>query len=364
MLTFMTMRFELPSNPTFTSVERIAEINQNPGFGQFFADHMAMAEWNAKTGWGDDRIVSYGSLPVDPAGAVFHYAQEIFEGLKAYRHDDGSIWLFRAAANARRLQTSSERMALPQLPIDAFLTSVRNLVRLDERWVPTAGEHSLYIRPFIMANESFLGVRPAKKVLYCCITGPVGAYFANGVQPVNIWVSDQYSRVANGGTGAAKCGGNYASSLLAQEAAYANGCSQVLFTDNSQHQFVEELGGMNFMMVTNSGELITPMLNGNILPGITRDSLLRLAPQVGLTPVERPIKISEVYAGIESGAISELLACGTAAVITPIGSLKDGERVYRPQFSATSKTIELRELLLGIQYGQVPDPFDWMEQVV
>ncbi|MDR0436642.1 MAG: branched-chain amino acid aminotransferase [Propionibacteriaceae bacterium] len=359
----MTMRFETPSNPTFTPAERIAEINAAPGFGQFFADHMAIAEWNVRTGWGNDRIVPYGPLPMAPAGAVFHYAQEVFEGLKAYRHADGSVWLFRPEANARRFQSSGVRMALPEFPVEAFLTSVRNLVALEERWVPSSGEQSLYIRPFLMANESFLGVRPAQDVIYCCIVGPVGAYFEGGVRPVNIWVSNQYSRVANGGTGAAKCGGNYASSLLAQEVAYANGCSQVLFTDNSEHRFVEELGGMNFMMVTKGGELVTPDLNGNILPGITRDSLLKLAPQVGLTPVERPIRIAEVYAGVESGEIVELLACGTAAVITPLGALHNGDKVYRPANSEAPQGIALRNLLLDIQYGRVADPFGWTEKV-
>ncbi|MDR2619726.1 MAG: branched-chain amino acid aminotransferase [Propionibacteriaceae bacterium] len=362
----MTLRFAPPTNPTFTPDARIAEINIDPGFGQFFSDHMALADWNSETGWTNDRITAYGLLPMEPAGAVLHYAQEVFEGLKAYRHADGSVWLFRPDANARRLQESSRRMALPVLPVDDFLTSVHNLVALDERWVPHAAEQSLYIRPFIIANESFLGVRSAHDVIYCCITGPVGAYFKGGVQPVDIWVSRQYSRVANGGTGTAKCGGNYASSLLAQEVAYANGCSQVLFTDNAEHEFVEELGGMNFLLLTKDGELVTPPLNGNILPGITRDSLLKLAPLLGLTPVERPTRIADVYDGITAGDIVELLACGTAAVITPVGSLRDSETntVYRPLRPEAPQGIALRNLLLDIQYGRVADPFGWTERVV
>jgi branched-chain amino acid aminotransferase len=361
----MTLRFDLATDLEFTSDERIAEINVDPGFGVYFSDHIALADYTAGVGWHDSRIEPYANFSVAPASAVFHYAQEVFEGLKAYRHADGSVWLFRAEANATRFARSAARLALPELPLEDFVASIGAVVKLDERWVPSSGEQSLYIRPFMIANESFLGVRAAKNVTYCCIAGPVGAYFAGGVKPVDIWVSSELSRVATGGTGAAKCGGNYATSLLAQNQAYEQGCSQVLFTDAATHTLIEELGGMNFLFINADGELVTPELNGNILPGITRDSLLKLAPRLGLTPVERPVALAEVYDGLADGHIVEVLACGTAAVITPIGSLKDGAtgEVHRPANSNSPKSLELRTLLLDIQYGRVADPFGWTQQV-
>ena len=356
----MSMTFEIPTDATFLGDDVIAQINTEPGFGEYFTDHMALADYN-ETGWHNDRLMDYGAMPVDPANAVFHYGQEIFEGLKAYRHADGSIWLFRPHSNAVRFMNSARRLALPVLPEGDFMNSVVNLVKLDARWVPGGEEQSLYVRPFMMANESFLGVRSAKTVLYCCIASPVGAYFKSGVQPVDIWVVKGFSRVAHDGTGAAKCGGNYAASLLAGEVGYQNGCSQVLFTDAATHTFIEELGGMNFFMVTAKDELVTPDLNGNVLAGVTRDSLLALAPSVGLTPVERPIELSEVYAGLDSGDIKEVFACGTAAVVAPIKSLKDENGSHA--VSGHIKTLELRQALCDIQWGRSADPFGWMMQV-
>jgi len=356
----MTMTFDIPKDSTFLGDDVIAEINTDPGFGEYFTDHMALADYD-ETGWHNDRLVPYGAIPMDPAGAVFHYAQEIFEGLKAYRHADGSVWLFRPLSNAVRFMNSARRMALPVLPEEDFMTSVVNLAKLDARWVPGGDEQSLYLRPFMMANESFLGVRAAKTVMYCCIASPVGAYFNSGVQPVDIWVVQGLSRVAHDGTGAAKCGGNYAASLLAGEVGYKNGCSQVLFTDAASHTYVEELGGMNFFMVTANNELVTPDLNGNVLAGVTRDSLLALAPSLGLTPVERPIKLSEVYDGLDNGSVKEVFACGTAAVVGPIGALKDETGTHLA--SEHTKTLELRQALCDIQWGRSADPFNWMMQV-
>ncbi|MDR0837835.1 MAG: branched-chain amino acid aminotransferase [Propionibacteriaceae bacterium] len=362
----MSLRFELATSPTYTSDARIAEINVDPGFGVYFSDHMAVAAYNETDGWVNARVEPYADFAIAPASAVLHYAQEVFEGLKAYRHADGSVWLFRPEANAERLARSAKRLALPELPVADFVASVRAVVELDERWVPSSGEQSLYIRPFMIGSESFLGVRASKTVTYFCIAGPVGAYFSGGVKPVDIWVSNELSRVPNGGTGSAKCGGNYATSLLAQNEAYAQGCSQVLFTDAATHSVIEELGGMNFMFINTAGELVTPELNGNILPGITRDSLLKLAPSLGLTPVERRITLAEVYSGLADGSIVEAFACGTAAVITPIGSLKDGAtgEVHRALIADFPKAMGLRALLLDIQYGRVPDPFGWTQQVV
>jgi len=356
----MSMTFDIPEDATFLGDDVIAQINIAPGFGEYFTDHMALADFDGN-GWHNDRLMPYGAIPMDPANAVFHYAQEIFEGLKAYRHADGSVWLFRPRSNAVRFMNSARRMALPVLPEEDFLSSVVNLAKLDARWVPGGDEQSLYLRPFMMANESFLGVRAAKTVLYCCIASPVGAYFSSGVQPVDIWVVQGLSRVAQDGTGAAKCGGNYAASLAAGEVGYQNGCSQVLFTDAASHTYVEELGGMNFFMVTAKNELVTPDLNGNVLAGVTRDSLLALAPSLGLTPVERPIKLAEVYDGLDSGDIKEVFACGTAAVVGPIASLKDENGTHSA--SQHTKTLELRQALCDIQWGRSSDPFGWMMQV-
>ncbi|MGB3953863.1 MAG: branched-chain amino acid aminotransferase [Brooklawnia sp.] len=359
----MALTFDHPEAPSYLGDDVIAEISRDPGFGSYFTDHMAVADWNQQTGWHGDRLVDYAPVAMEPAGAVYHYAQSIFEGLKAYRHADGSVWLFRPDANAARFERSAFRLALPQLPAEDFITSVRQLVALDQRWVPGGVEQSLYLRPFMMASENFLGVRPAQSVIYVVIASPVGAYFTSGVAPVDIWVSTQYSRVATGGTGAAKCGGNYAASLLPQELAYEQGCSQVLFVDAAERRWVEELGGMNFFMITADDQLVTPDLNGNILPGVTRDSLLTVAPELGLRPVERPIELAEVLRGIEDGGVRELFACGTAAVITPIRSLKHEGRQYVIDVDKATHTIPLREHLLDIQYGRTPDTRGWMQQV-
>lgn len=357
------LHFEVPENPGHLVDDAIATICQDPGFGSYFSDHMAVVDWTEESGWRNARVVPYGPLAMDPASAVYHYAQEIFEGLKAYRHADGSVWLFRPERNGERFFNSAARLALPRLPVEDFVASVRSLVQVDERWTPSGEEQSLYLRPFMIAAENYLGVRPTKTALYVVIASPVGAYFPGGVSPVDIWVSSEFSRVAEGGTGAAKCGGNYASSLVAQEQAHAQGCSQVLFTDAAEHRWVEELGGMNFFMVTADGELVTPELNGNILPGVTRDSLLTIAPELGLRPVERPISLDEVLSGISDGSVAELFACGTAAVITPIGSLKDVQGKHSVPAVADSKALLLRQRLLDIQYGRVADQHGWMYQV-
>ncbi|MGK0540713.1 branched-chain amino acid aminotransferase [Propionimicrobium lymphophilum] len=359
----MSLKFELPENPSFLADDAIATIHENPGFGKFFTDHMAVADWNHEDGWKNDRLVPYSPVAMDPAGAVYHYAQEVFEGMKAYRHADGSVWLFRPERNAARMADSAKRLALPALPVEDYLKAVENLVKLDERWVPGGEEQSLYIRPFEMANEDFLGVRPAETVVFVVICSPVGAYFSGGVHAVDIWVESQYARVAVGGTGSAKCGGNYAASLLPQKLAEKKGCSQVLFLDAAEHRWLEELGGMNICLITNNDELVTPELNGNILPGVTRDSLLQLAPDLGLTPVGRPVSYEEVLNGIESGAFVEAFACGTAAVITPIASLQDADGVYAFK-GEPKKSLELRNHLIDIQYGRVEDTRGWMHRVV
>jgi len=331
----------------------------------YFTDHMAVATWTAADGWHDSAIVPYGPFSLDPATAVLHYAQEIFEGLKAYRHADGTIWTFRADKNAERMARSAQRLALPALPAEDFLCSIEELVTADIGWVPTTPEESLYLRPFIFATEAFLGVRPAKRVTYCCIASPAGSYFASGVGAVSIWISTTYSRSAPGGTGAAKCGGNYAASLIAQQEAATNGCDQVMFADAAEHCWLEELGGMNVYLITTDNELITPELNGSILEGVTRDSILTLAAEFGLTPVERRIAIAELLDGLASGNVAELFACGTAAVITPIGILKNHTGSYQVGSGESGETtMALRQKLLDIQYGRADDTHGWLRRIV
>ena len=332
-------------------------ILADPGFGQHFTDHMVDICWSEKGGWHRPRVQPYGPIPLDPAAAVLHYSQEIFEGLKAYRHADGSIWTFRADRNAARLQRSARRLALPELPTEYFLDSLRQLVAVDGAWVPTAPETSLYLRPFMFAKEAFLGVRPAKKVGYYLIASPAGAYFPGGVQPVNIALSTRYARAGKGGTGAAKTGGNYASSLLPQAEAYEKGCQQVLFLDDG---YIEELGGMNLVLVTDDGRLITPE-SDSILEGITLASILQVARDRGLVVEQRKVSIDEWREGAASGRIVGAFACGTAAVVVPIGKLvADDYEIVHEGAAATELAMSLRDELTGIQYGRVEDRHGWM----
>jgi branched-chain amino acid aminotransferase len=357
--------FEVHPNPQPRSDAERAAILADPGFGLHFTDHMATATWTTEDGWHDQQVGPYRPFQLDPANAVLHYAQEIFEGLKAYRHANDSIWLFRPEKNAERFAKSAQRLALPVLPAEDFLSSIETLVTTGQAWVPGGGESNLYIRPFMFANEVFLGVRPAKTVTYCCIAGPAAAYFPNGVQPVNIWLSTQYVRAAGpGGMGAAKTGGNYAASLVAQQEAYQHGCEQVLFLDGAERKWVEELGGMNIYLITTDQKLITPSLEGTILEGVTRDSVLTLGSERGLTIEQRRIDIDEVLDGIESGSITEMFACGTAAVINPVGSIKTADQTYVINNGRSGEhTDGMRATLLDIQYGRSEDKHGWMHKV-
>jgi len=352
-------------NPAAKTADQRDAILANPGFGNFFTDHMFLSEWTPDTGWANARVVPYGPLSLDPATAVLHYSQEIFEGLKAYVHADGSVWLFRPDANAARMQRSSQRLALPELPTDWFLGSVRALIEADRAWVPSGEEKSLYIRPFMFASEVFLGVRPSQHVTYSVIASPAGAYFAGGVKAVSIWLSTTFSRAGAGGTGAAKTGGNYASSLLPQREATEQGCAQVAFLDSTEHKWVEELGGMNLYFVHADGSIVTPSLSGSILEGITRDSILTLARDLGHEVVERRVSIDEWRTGTADGSITEVFACGTAAVVTPIGSLKwDGGEAVTGDGEAGKVTTDIRAALVDIQYGRATDRHGWMTKVV
>jgi len=359
------MEFSESRRPVLTPDTRREEILAAPGFGKHFTDHMITATWTAGQGWHDAALVPYAPIQLDPAAAVLHYAQEIFEGLKAYRHADGSIWAFRPEANAERMARSARRLALPELPVEDFVASIELLVRTDAAWVPTAEESSLYLRPFMFASEAFLGVRPANEVRYLLIASPVAAYFAGGVKPVSIWLSTQYTRAARGGTGAAKCGGNYAASLAPMVEAAERGCEQVCFLDAIEQTWVEELGGMNVYFVRADGTLVTPETSGTILEGVTRSSILQLGKELGLNIEERRVSIDEWRDGVASGEITEVFACGTAAVITPVGRLvwEDGA-VGDPDAPTGPVTSQIRGRLVDVQYGRAEDTHGWMRRLV
>jgi len=350
-----------------TSDERLAEILANPGFGTHFTDHMFTVEWTP-AGWSGGRITPYGPLTLDPATAVLHYAQEIFEGMKAYRHEDGSVWTFRPEANAARFNRSARRLALPELPEHDFIESLKALVSTDVDWVPEpgpSGEKSLYLRPFMYASEVFLGVRPSAEVTYCVIASPAAAYFPGGVKPVSLWISTDFARAGAGGTGAAKCGGNYASSLAGQMEGAEHGCDQAVFLDSSTQTYIEELGGMNLFLVYRDGRIVTPELTGSILEGVTRSSILELAKEMGLEPEERKIPIQEWKDAATSGELAEVFACGTAAVITPVGELKweGGSVDHRRVGHEDTVALGLRQRLLDIQYGRTPDTRGWLTRL-
>ena len=347
-----------------TDAEREA-ILADPGFGNHFTDHMVSIVWTREEGWHDAEVVPYGPIPMDPASSVLHYGQEIFEGLKAYRRSDGSIVAFRPAENARRLNESARRLALPELPEELFVAAVRELVRADADWVPSGDDQSLYLRPFMIADESFLGVRAAERARFLVIASPAGPYFTGGVKPVSIWLSQTHARAGRGGTGAAKCGGNYAASLLPQTEAAAHGCQQVLFTDSATEDTIDELGGMNLFLVRADGTLLTPRLNGNILDGITRKSLIQLARDRGHAVEEREVTVGEWRAGAADGSIVEAFACGTAAVITPIRALRAPD--FEIDFGDAAPgelTMSLREELTGIQFGTREDRHGWLDVIV
>ncbi|GAA4735299.1 branched-chain amino acid aminotransferase [Isoptericola chiayiensis] len=343
--------------------EREAALAQ-PKFGTVFTDHMARVTWRQDSGWLDRRVEKYGPLQLDPATAVLHYAQEIFEGMKAYKHSDGSVWTFRPDANAARFARSAHRLALPALSVDDFIGSIAALVRTDKAWVPGGEDSSLYLRPFMFASEPFLGVRPSAEVEYLCIASPVGPYFAGGVKPVSIWVSQDYHRAGPGGTGDAKCGGNYASSLLPQTEAQRNGCDQVCFLDASSDTYLEELGGMNIFVVMADGTVHTPELTGSILEGVTRSSILRLLADRDLDVVERKIPLTDVVEGLADGSVREIFACGTAAVVTPVGRLAGGTFDHVVGDGEPGElTMAIRTELTDIQYGRAEDRHGWMRRL-
>ena len=362
------MAFSLQRNPRALGAEERAAILAAPGFGRYFTDHMVRIDYSAKDGWGPGEVVPYGPLLLDPATMALHYGQTIFEGLKAYRQPDGSIATFRPEANAVRFQRSARRLAMAELPQRLFVESIQALVEVDRDWVADGSETSLYLRPLMVATEVGLGVKPSNAYTYLLIASPAGAYFPRGVQPVSVWLSAEYTRAAQGGTGEAKCGGNYAASLIAQAYAAEQGCDQVVWLDAVEHRWVEEMGGMNLYFVYGSGSsarVVTPALTGSLLPGITRDSLLTLSRELGYGAEEGKISTEDWRAANSSGELTEVFACGTAAVITPVGSVKSTTGEWTVGDGSPGPiTMQLRKALLDLQTGQAPDPHGWMHTLI
>jgi len=358
------LTFETESHPAPRSTEERAALMANPGFGKVFTDHMVIARYSAGRGWHDAKVTARAPLPLDPAAAVLHYAQEIFEGLKAYRTVDGGAALFRPEANARRFRHSAERMAMAPFPEDAFIEAQRRLVEIDRAWIPDTPDGSLYLRPFMIATEVFLGVKPASEYLFVTIASAVGSYFKDPNGTVTVWLSEHFTRAAPGGTGAAKCGGNYAASLAAQAEAASHQCEQVVFLDAAERRYIEELGGMNVFFVFEDGTLLTPPLSDSILPGITRDSIITLAKEAGLSVREVPYTIDQWREDVRSGRLTEAFACGTAAVITPIGRVRGREDDFTIGNAVAGPVAQrLRSRLVDIQRGKAEDSHGWFQRV-
>ncbi|WP_433350267.1 branched-chain amino acid aminotransferase [Microtetraspora malaysiensis] len=358
------LSFDVQLNQQARTAAEREQVLASPGFGQIFTDHMISIDYTEGRGWHDARLEPYGPLSLDPATAVLHYAQELFEGLKAYRQASGSIVSFRPHANAARFNKSAQRMAMPELPEETFVESLEVLVQADKEWVPTTEGHSLYLRPFIIATQVGLGVNyPSKSFRYMVIASPAASYFSGGIKPVSVWLSTDYTRAAPGGTGFAKCGGNYAAAFVAQREAVEQGCDQVVWLDAHEHRYVEEMGGMNIFFVYGD-RLLTPALTGTLLPGVTRDSILTFAADLGLKAEEGRLSIEEWQAGCESGELTEAFACGTAAVVTPIGSVKGADRSWTIGDGTPGPvTQKIREELIGIQYGTRPDTHNWIHKI-
>ena len=339
----------------------------DPGFGRLFTEHMVRIRWTADLGWHDAALVPYAPLVLDPGTSVLHYAQAVFEGLKAFRQADGGVGVFRPDRHAARFRSSARRLALPELPDEVFLQAIDVLLEADHEWVPSAPEHSLYLRPMMFATEVTLAVHPATDVTFLLIASPSGSYFPRGVKPVTVWLSEDYSRAVPGGTGAAKTGGNYAGGLLAQAQAAEQGCDQVVWLDSGEHRWVEEMGGMNLCFVHGRGSqarLMTPALTGTLLPGVTRDSLLTIGRDLGFVTEEGRISVEEWRQGCETGALTEVFACGTAAVITPVGAVRSAGGAWTiGDGGAGEISMRLRQALVEIQRGAAPDRHGWLYHV-
>ncbi len=342
-----------------TSPKQKPVPGQPLGFGRIFTDHMFVMNYTEGKGWHDARIVPYQNLSLAPSAMVFHYGQEMFEGLKAYKGEDGTVYLFRPDMNAKRTNNTNERLVIPQLPVEDFVEAVRAVVDVDRDWVPTDPGTSLYIRPFIIATDEFLGVAPSKTYLFIIILSPSGAYYESGLEPVGIWIEDEYVRAVKGGMGFAKTGGNYAASLIAQVKAHDDGYSQVLWLDGVERKYIEEVGSMNIMFKI-AGKVVTPMLNGSILPGITRDSILTVCREWGYEVEERRISVDELVAAAKDGTLEEVWGTGTAAVVSPVNKLRYEDDVMLIGDGGIGElTQKLYDELTGIQWGKLEDKRGW-----
>ncbi len=348
---------------TYTTAPKAKPSTEKLGFGKHFTDHMFLMDYDKGQGWHDARIVPFENLSLSPACAVFHYAQEMFEGMKAYKTPDGRTMLFRPQKNIERMNNTNERLCIPKVDPDDALEAIKALVKVDSDWIPAGEGNSLYIRPFIIATDPFLGVHPSSKYLFCIILSPSGAYYAEGINPVKIFVEDEYVRAVKGGMGFAKTGGNYAASLRAQQKAEEMGYSQVLWLDGVHHEYIDEVGAMNvFFYIDNV--LYTPKLEGSILPGVTRDSVINLARSMGVTVEEKRLSVNEVFAAAREGKLQEAFGSGTAAVISPIGELnKAGEIVVINNGKIGELSQKLYDTLTSIQWGKTEDKFGWTVEV-
>lgn len=350
------------------SIEKTTNPKSKPdqndlGFGQYFSDHMYILDYTKGKGWHDARIIPYGPLPMDPSTMVFHYGQAIFEGLKAYKAKDGRILLFRPEKNMERVNLSNERLSIPLIDVDFGVEAIKALVSIDRDWIPTASGTSLYIRPFIIATDPYLGVRPSNTYKFMIILSPSGAYYPTGLNPVKILIENEFVRAVKGGTGFAKTPGNYASSLKAQDIAHDKGYVQVLWLDGVERKYIEEVGSMNVFFVID-GEVVTPSLEGSILPGITRNSVIQLLKHWGVKITERKVSVQELYDAHAAGKLEEAFGTGTAAVISPIGELNWNDKVIGLSEGKIGKlSARLYDTITGIQNGVIKDEFGWMVEV-
>lgn len=332
-------------------------------FGTIFTDHMFIMNYETGKGWHDARIVPYQTINLDPSAMVFHYGQEMFEGLKAYKAEDGRTLLFRPDKNIERANRTNRRICIPEIPEDDFLQAIKAIVKMDEAWIPTKPGTSLYIRPFIIATDPFLGVRPSDTYMFMIILSPVGAYYPEGLNPVKIWIEDEYVRAVKGGIGEAKTGANYVASMKSQVKAHDEGYSQVLWLDGVERKYIEEVGAMNIFFKIN-GTVVTPKLNGSILPGVTRDSVINLCKSWGIPVEERKISIDEIYEANKNGTLEEVFGTGTAAVISPVGQLRWDEHIMKIQDGGIGEYSQrLYDTITGIQLGKIEDKFDWSVEV-
>lgn len=354
----LDIKIEKTKNPK----EKPSE-NQELGFGKIFTDHMFIMDYETEKGWYNPRIEEYKDITISPAAQIFHYGQSMFEGLKAYKTDNGKVVLFRPDKNIERANNSNRRLCIPEIPEEDFLQAIKAVVKIDEDWIPNRKGASLYIRPFIISTEPFLGVDPSTEYKFMIILSPVGSYYKEGLNPVKIWIEDEYVRAVRGGIGEAKTGGNYAASLLSQQKAHDAGYSQVLWLDGVEHKYIEEVGAMNIFFKID-GKIVTPMLNGSILPGVTRNSVIAVCKDWGYQVEERRISAEELYEAAKNGKLEEVFGSGTAAVISPVGTLKFGNEVFEINGGKIGETSQkLYDTITGIQTGKIEDKFGWVEEV-